>query len=97
MEAIYPITSLVRDPAPVKAAAQMDVVRITERGSGAYVFCSEEVFERRLKAAREQALLEHEIAQAVAEGLADCEAGRVYVGIEALASAIESEEGRRRA
>lgn len=95
MEHIYPITGLMRDPAPIKAAAQTDVVHITERGVGAYVFCSEEVFERRIEAAKEQALFERDMADAVREGLADYEAGRVYVGIDALRDDIEQRGVRR--
>ena len=88
MEAIYPITALLRDPASVKTAADKEVVRITERGVGAYVFCSEDVFRQRLQEAREQALLERDMAEAISEGLADFEHGRVYEGMDALREAI---------
>lgn len=91
MEAIFPITALSRDPAPVKDAAKKDLVRITERGAGAYIFCSEEIFEGRLSKAREDALLERDMAEAIEEGLADYEDGRVHVGTAALKAALEKQ------
>ena len=42
MEPIYSMTTLQRNPSQVKAAARDSVVRITEQGAGAYVFCSAE-------------------------------------------------------
>ena len=46
MDAIYPVTALQKQQGEVKKAAQAGIVRITENGKGAYVFCSEDVFER---------------------------------------------------
>lgn len=39
----------------VKEAAHEGVVRITENANGAFVFCSEEVFERRMRHDAEEA------------------------------------------
>ena len=44
MEPIFSMTTLQRNPSQVKEAARDSVVRITEQGAGAYVFCSEEEF-----------------------------------------------------
>ena len=52
MDAIYPVTALQKQQGEVKKAAQAGIVRITENGKGAYVFCSEEVFERMAAASR---------------------------------------------
>ena len=46
MDAIYSATALRDHPREVKQAARERLVRITENGNGAYVFCSEEVFQR---------------------------------------------------
>ena len=45
MEPIFSMTTLQRNPKQVKTAAHDSIVRITEQGAGAYVFCSEEAFE----------------------------------------------------
>ncbi|MCH4221088.1 MAG: sodium:proline symporter [Eggerthellaceae bacterium] len=92
MEAIYPITSLVREPASIKAEAQKNVVHLTEHGSGAYIFCSEEVFDQYLQAAKEQALLEHEMAEAIEDGRADYYDGRVYKGTDKLREALKKSQ-----
>ena len=55
MEPIYSMTTLQRNPSQVKEAAKSSVVRITEQGAAAYVFCSEDEFERRIAAEREDA------------------------------------------
>ena len=71
MERIFSSVSL-RDPQrEVKEAAREDVVRITEDGNGAFVFCSEEVFERRLQRAAEEARYAKRVAQAICDGRAD--------------------------
>lgn len=46
MDAIYSATALRNHPREVKQAARERLVRITENGNGAYVFFSEEVFQR---------------------------------------------------
>ena len=55
MDAIYPVTALQKQQGEVKKAAQAGIVRITENGKGAYVFCSEEVFERMMQQVAEDA------------------------------------------
>lgn len=56
MDAIYSVTALRDHPREVKQAARERLVRITENGNGAYVFCSEEVFQREVDDAVERAL-----------------------------------------
>ena len=82
MEPIYSMTTLQRNPSQVKAAARDSVVRITEQGAGAYVFCSEEAFERRIAAEREDAAFEARLTEAVGRGIADIEAGRFTTSVE---------------
>ena len=60
MDAIYPVTALQKQQGEVKKAAQAGIVRITENGKGAYVFCSEEVFERMMQQVAEDAASKQE-------------------------------------
>ena len=58
---IYSSTALASRQREVKDVADRQVVYITENGNGAYVFCSEEIFDRELKQAREDARYEAEM------------------------------------
>lgn len=82
MEPIYSMTMLQRSPSKVKEAARDSVVRITEQGAAAYVFCSEEAFERRIAAEREDAAFEARLAEAIGRGVADIEAGRFTASVD---------------
>lgn len=82
MEPIFSMTTLQRNPKQVKAAAHDSIVRITEQGVGAYVFCSEEAFERRIAAEREEAAFEARLSEAIGRGVADIEAGRFTTSVE---------------
>lgn len=95
MEPIFSMTTLQRNPGQVKSAAQDSVVRITEQGAGAYVFCSEETFERRIAAEREDAAFEARLSEAVGRGIADIEAGRFTTSVDdAFQRAAELRRGR---
>ena len=89
MEAIYPVTALQKQQGEVKKAAQEGLVRITENGKGAYVFCSEDVFEGLLNQAVEDAAAEARMRFIISRGRADIAAGRVYEGTEAAMQAVE--------
>ena len=93
MEPIYSMTTLQRNPSQVKAAAKDSVVRITEKGAGAYVFCSEEAFEKRLAAEREDAAFEARLVEAVGRGIADINAGRFVTSVD---EAFARADGLRR-
>lgn len=82
MEPIFSMTTLQRSPSAVKESAREGIVRITEQGSGAYVFCSEEAFEARLAAERADAAYEARLLDAVGRGIADIEAGRYATSVE---------------
>ena len=63
---------------------------IIEQGVGACVFCSEEAFERRVAAGREEAALEARLSDAIGRGVADIEAGLFTTSVEdALQHAAE--------
>lgn len=76
MEPNYSMTTLKCNPSQVKSATRDNVVRITEQGMGAYVFCSEEVFEERIAKEREDAAYEARLIESVGRGVADIQAGR---------------------
>lgn len=80
LEPIFPITALQKKQAEVKEAAREDVVRITENGAGAYIFATEEVYERKIREAARQAAEDAIIANAIERGRADIAAGRYYEG-----------------
>lgn len=82
MEPIFSMTALQRNPSQVKDAARNSVVRITEQGAGAFVFCSEDVFDRRIAAEREAAAFEARMIEAVGRGIDDIAAGRFTQSVE---------------
>lgn len=89
MEAIYPVTALQKQQGEVKKAAREGLVRITENGKGAYVFCSEDVFGRILDQAAEDAAAEARMHLIVNRGRSDIAAGRTYKDTEAAMRAVE--------
>ena len=70
MEPIYPVTALQKKQGEVKEAARKGIVRITENGAGAFVFCSEEVYEQKMKEVADQAAYEALVAAALERGFA---------------------------
>ena len=78
MEAIYSSVALRDRQREVKEAARKDVVHITENGNGAFVFCSEEVFERRMRQVAEDAIYAERMSWVVREGREDVANGRTY-------------------
>ena len=83
MDKVYSSTALKERQGEVKAAAREGLVRITENGSGAFVFCSDEVFQREIDDAVERALYTARVEEAVLRGRAAVREGRVVEGIEA--------------
>lgn len=71
--AVYPVSALQRNSREVRDAAKEKLLRITENGASAYIFCSEEVLERTINQAVEEALYERECLEAVERG--DCMCG----------------------
>ena len=82
MEPIYSMTTLQRNPSEVKRAAKDSLVRITEQGAAAYVFCTEEKFEERIAQERADAAYEARVMDAVGRGIADIEAGRYVTSVD---------------
>ena len=80
MDAIYSATMLRDRPREVKEAARHNLVRITENGNGAFVFCSEEIYREKIAEAAEQAAYETRVSMAIERGREDIAAGRVFNG-----------------
>lgn len=95
MERIFPITALTKQQDSVKKAAQQDIVRITERGAGAWIFASEEAFNRRVDAAVANALYEAGVASVVARGMHDYEQGRYTVGTDEAKAELAKMKARK--
>ena len=82
MEPINSMTTLQRYPGKVRDDAQRGLARITEQGSGGYVFCSEAAFEDRIARQREDAAYGARVIQAVGRGLVGIDAGRFTESID---------------
>ncbi|MDO4848992.1 MAG: hypothetical protein Q4B45_04350 [Coriobacteriia bacterium] len=80
---IYPTRALQTNLREIKGLADENLVHITENGSAAYVFCSEEVLQRTVDQAVEDELYRLRLVDSVARGEADIAAGNVVVGIDA--------------
>ena len=80
MDAIYSATMLRDKPREVKEAARHNLVRITENGNGAFVFCSEEIYRERLEEAAEKAAYEARVYMAIERGRSDVASGRIFNG-----------------
>lgn len=89
MPTIYPSTALKNQQREIKAKADHEIVHITENGWGKYVFMSEEVLQRTVDQAVEDALYEKRMIDALSESRADFAAGRSYSSREELLAAIE--------
>ncbi len=88
MPAIYPSVALKNRQREIKAIADHEPVYITENGAGKYVFLSEEVLERTISEAVEQALYEARVTQALEESREDFHEGRYYSSREELMAAV---------
>ena len=67
--------------------------RQREVKDGAYVFCSEEIFDRELKQAREDARYEAEMEFALRRGKRDIEEGRFTTDVDGFVARIREKRG----
>ena len=79
---IFSFSMLRSNQREVKNRAKSEVVHVTENGNAAYVFCSEEVFEREKARAVEEALCDMQIAQLIEQGRDDVKSKRVVGGLD---------------
>lgn len=82
MEPIFPITALTKDQAAVKEAARDNIVRITEHGSAAWIFTSEEMLEQKIQDAIDNAVYEAQLAWIIERGHRDFAEKRYITGTE---------------
>lgn len=79
----------------MKRAAQNGLVRITENGNGAYVFCSEAVYQEKLNEAVEHALYCQRLSETLAAGTAAFERGDYVTGIDEAKAAVAKRRAHR--
>ena len=89
MVPIYSSAALKTRQREVKDAAREQVVHITENGNAAFVLMSEEVFDRELQSAAEEAAYEERLRASIRNGLDDLEHGRYVEGIDAFERALD--------
>ena len=90
---IYSSTALASRQREVKDVADRQVVYITENGHCADVFCSEEIFDRELKQAREDARYEAEMEFVLRRGKRDIEEGRFTTDVDGFVARIREKRG----
>lgn len=95
MEAIYPFSTLKANQREVKDAALEGVVHVTENGKGAFVFCSEDVFDRKLHEAAEEAVYAERLAVSIRQARMDISEGRCVEGMQEALAAIQERADRR--
>lgn len=91
MTPIYPSVALKTKQRELKDIANNEFVYITERGCGKYIFASEEVINRHVEEAVENALYEQRVAEAMKRSRKDVAEGRYYEDRESLYTAAAKE------
>ena len=91
---IYSFSSLKSNQREIKDRGRKEVVHITENGNAAFIFCSEEVFEREKERAVEDAISQLQIAQVIELGREDVAAGQVVEGLDAARTRMLAAWGR---
>jgi hypothetical protein len=84
---------LQRNPKEIREKAAEGIVHITENGSAAYVFSSEEAFAAHIRREREDAIFEARLGEAIGRGLADIHAGNFHTDIDDAFRRIEELRG----
>ena len=95
MPPIYPSTAFKNKQREIKKLADTELVYITENGRGKYVFTSEEVFDRIVADAVEEALYEQRLSNALLDSRDDFEHGRYYTSRESLMNAVKAKREAR--
>lgn len=90
MTAIFSSAALKTRQRELKDVARQDVVHITENGNAAFVLLSEELYERKLRDAAEQAAYEERVRACIRNGRSDIAQGRVVEGLPALEAALKA-------
>ena len=88
MTPIFPSTALKNRQREIKALADTQMVHITENGHGKYIFASEEVVEKAIADAVEEALYEARMADALRQSRRNFAEGRFYETRDELMAAV---------
>lgn len=89
MPPIYPSTALKNQQREIKQLADTQIVYITENSRGKYIFMSENVLQKQIDNAVENALYEARMAKALRESREDFAQGRFYSSRADLLAAVE--------
>ncbi len=89
MPPIYPSTALKNQQREIKQLADTQIVYITENGRGKYIFMPENVLQKQIDNAVENALYEARMAEALRESREDFAQGRFYSSRVDLLAAVE--------
>lgn len=82
MTAIYSSSALKTNQREIKDIALKEIVHITENGNGAFIFCSEELFQKKLQEAADEAAYEARMAYVIERGRAQIARGEYVEGDE---------------
>ena len=95
MPAIYPSVALKNQQKEIKEIADREIVYVTENGRGKYVFMSQEVSDRELFNAKEDALYEDRVMRMFEESLRDMAEGRYYTSWDEMMAVREERQAKR--
>lgn len=95
MTAIYSSVALKNRQREIKDIARKEIVHITENGNGAFVFCSEELFEKALEDAREQGAYETRLALALDKADRDLAEDRVYSDVKGARASAKKNRAKQ--
>lgn len=88
MDAIFTATDLRDRSGEVKRAARNGLVRITENGKGAFVLCSEQVYQQHIDEAVDRALYIERASDAILRGRESFDRGDFVEGIDSARAAV---------
>lgn len=91
---VYPVSALQKSQRELREAARTKLLHITENGSSAYIFCSEDVLKRTIDEAVDRALYERECLEAIERGEDDIARGRCVRGVDALEREVATRRKR---
>ncbi len=89
MTAIFSSSALKTNQREIKDIALKEIVHITENGNGAFIFCSEELFQKKLQEAADNAAYEARMAYVIERGRAEVARGEYVEGTDAAFKELE--------
>lgn len=89
MTAIFSSSALKTNQREIKDIALKEIVHITENGNGAFIFCSEELFQKKLQEAADDAAYEARMAYIIERGRAEVARGEYIEGTDEAFKELE--------